>query len=206
MQFRSSQEVPIVTPTPIPLPPTLVDPMQVSVSVVVNAGAYTVGADLMSALVWTGVAGELNVMFWALEELPLEALASELPPVALPPVALEIEPLAELEVDEELEVSGPTVTPPLLALEPPLTRDWLALELEEEPALLVEVCGPTVVVWGPTLTPPLLLLLPWLWIWPCACWALEAASELEVCWAMTVPHRANAMAVERRSFCISVPT
>ena len=94
--------------------------MQVSVNVVVNAGAYTVGADLMSALVWTGVAGELKVMFWALEEFAAPLLALE-----VPPVALLIEALSELEWEVELEVSGPTVvvcgptlTPPLVLLLP----------------------------------------------------------------------------------------
>jgi hypothetical protein len=181
--------------------------MQVSVRVVANAGAYTVGADLMSAVVWVGVAGLLNVMFWALLELaaPLLALALEEPPLEVdcaappippcedevedppaPPVATDLEAERALEAELLLLVSladedtGATVVcwPPLLALdsEP---------ETAPEAALEVLVCGPTVVVCGPLVLAPLELVFVWPWVWtsPCCCWAVEAASEVEVCWA-----------------------
>lgn len=116
--------------------------MQVSVNVVVRAGAYTVGADLMSAVVCVGTAGELNVMFWALLLLAAPLLALDVPPVALANEAV-LALLSELDLEE----SGPTVTPPLFAEEPPLYTD--ELDPLVAPELEFEVSGPTVVEFPP---------------------------------------------------------
>lgn len=139
----------MVTPQPMPDPPALDEPMQVSVNVVVKAGAYTVGADLMSAWVLAGLT-LLTVRFWAfwLFAAPFEALEVESPPVALASEAV-FDSALEFDLDE----SGPTVTPPLFADEPPLTTELFDPEFAPEVEVEVE---------GPTWTPPFELLLPWL--------------------------------------------
>jgi hypothetical protein len=93
-------------------------------------------------------------------EAPVTAL--DVPPVACewlsaaPPWLSETATDPDCEALSLVEVDGPTVTPPLLALEPPLVSDCWALEVE--PDWLLEAA------WSP-------------WTGPLVCCAIAASGE-----------------------------